>query len=117
MPSLKRLLQFHWPRNDGLCAPRTEEFEEWLESIPSSSDIYCESESMYVNPTDTGAADPGGCLVTVATTRSATGRSLRDREGDIEGMAARLEARGGAAVGMGPPATLAVSCGEGGRRH
>ena len=112
MLSLKRLLQFHWPRNDGLCAPGTEEFEEWLESIPSSSDIYCESESMYVNPTDTGAADPGGCLVTVATTRSATGRSLRDREGDIEGMAARLGARAGAAVGMGPPATLAVSCGD-----
>ncbi|MDE2764593.1 MAG: Ig-like domain-containing protein [Gemmatimonadota bacterium] len=110
MLSLKRLLEFRWPRNDGLCAPGTEEFEEWLESIPSSSDIYCESESMYVNRTDTGAANAGGCLVTVAAARSAGGRGPRDRRGGMGGIEARLRARAGEGAGMGPPATLVVPC-------
>ena len=46
MLNLSNLRELLWGSNDGLCAPRTEEFEEWLNGIESSSDIYCEAESM-----------------------------------------------------------------------
>ena len=116
MLSLKRLLVFFWPRNDGLCAPRTEEFEEWLESIPSSSDIYCEEEAMYVNRAEGGAANLGGCSVTVAAALSANGRGLRDRRVETGVPASRWRARAGAVGEAEPRGPLAVPCGEGGRR-
>ena len=109
MLSLKRLREFLWPRNDGLCAPKTEEFEEWLASIPSSSDIYCESEWMYPWEAEPGAEYPGICSVTWVAARSAMGGSVRDREAGGGRLAARLRARTGAAEV--PPGTLAVSCG------
>ena len=79
MLELKRLLEFLWARNDGLCAPKTEEFEEWLDSIPSSSDIYCESASMEMERARIGETGGGGCSVTVVAAPSAATRLGRGR--------------------------------------
>ena len=80
MLAVKDLLEFRWKGNDGLCAPATEEFEEWLDGIPSSSDIYCESASPDPERTETGAAGPGGCSVTAVASAPPAGRRLRGRE-------------------------------------
>ena len=110
--ALKRLREFFWRRNDGLCAPRTEEFEEWLDNIPSSSDIYCESASMHPGQPEAGAAGPGRCSVTVVAAPSAAGRSWLNRGARLGVMAGRLAGRAGAgAPGIGSPGMWVVGCG------
>ncbi len=131
MLALKRLLEFRWPRNDGLCAPKTEEFEAWLDGIPSSSDIYCESASMGPGEADVGVAGSGvrgktpggirpamhrggfvhglagGCLVTVAVAQPAMGPGGREAvRGVVRGRSA-----GRAQTGMGGAGTWVVGCG------
>lgn len=111
MLALKRLLEFRWPRNDGLCAPRTEEFEEWLDSIRSSSDIYCENASMRPGQAETGAAGQGGCLVTVAAAPPARGPGLRGGEADPGVVREWPAGRAEAAAGVGGTGTRVVGCG------
>lgn len=134
MLALKRLLEFRWPRNDGLCAPKTEEFEEWLDGIPSSSDIYCESASMGPGQAGVGAAGPGvrgsgphgirpalhpggfvhglpgGCLVTVAAAQPAMGPG--GREADPGVVRGRPAGRAEAGAGVGEGGTWVVGCGR-----
>ena len=70
MMAVLGLTEFFWGGNPGLCVPRTEEFEEWLESIPKSSGIYCDPEERQDH--GGGRVDaPGFCSLTVAPTRSA----------------------------------------------
>ena len=113
MLSLKHLTELFWRRNNGLCAPMTEEFEDWLEGIPKSSDIYCEGEAKRGGQVETEAAYPGSCSVTVVAAHSAFGRSLRAPGAGTEGVpgARRDFARGRAS--LGPPGTWAVSCERG----
>ena len=131
MLALKRLVEFRWPRNDGLCAPKTEEFEAWLDGIPSSSDIYCENASMGPGEAEAGAAGlgvrgrtsggirpamhrggfvhglAGGCLVTVAAAQPATGPGGREADrGVVRGRPA-----GRAQAGVGGAGTWVVGCG------
>ena len=107
MLALTRLREFRWKGNDGLCAPRTEEFEEWLDNIPSSSDIYCESASMQPGQAEAGAAGPGPCSVTVVAAPSAVGWSWLYRGARLGVVAGRLAGRAGA----GTPGTWVVGCG------
>ena len=116
MLAMTHLLEFLWQRNDGLCAPRTEEFEEWLDSIPTSSDIYCESASPAPGPGESGVAGPGGCSVTVDVPPPALGLGGRWLDGGMGVLAARLGARRGGQAPTGPPGTFAVSCEERSRR-
>lgn len=90
MMSVLGLTEFFWGGNLGLCVPRTEEFEEWLESIPKSSGIYCDAAERR-DDGGGGVGFPGFCSLTVAPTRSA-----------------RIE-RALAGIGSGGEAVLAAS--------
>ena len=70
MMAVLSLTEFFWGGNPGLCVPRTEEFEEWLESIPKSSGIYCDPAERR-DDGGGGVDVPGFCSLTVAPTRSA----------------------------------------------
>ena len=70
MMSVLGLTELFWGGNLGLCVPRTEEFEEWLESIRKSSGIYCDPEERR-DDGGGGVDVPGFCSLTVAPTRSA----------------------------------------------
>jgi len=77
MLSLRRLTELFWRRNLGLCAPKTEEFEDWLDNIPKSSQIYCDPEEMEDGGGSPESPRPGSCSLTVPATESASGRSSR----------------------------------------
>ena len=113
MLSLKRLTELFWRGNYGLCVPKTEEFRAWLEGIPKSSRIYCETEDMESGPREPDASGPGSCSVTVVAAESPSARLARTsgpgpgRVGDARREPARGPGR------LGPPGTRAVSCRDG----
>ena len=65
---LESLRTLTFGSNDGLCAPGTADFSEWLEGLPSSNGPYCnESDrmvlrSLYEAATGTGWSDSRGWL-------------------------------------------------------
>ena len=114
MLSLTRLTELFWRRNNGLCAPRTEEFEEWLEGIPKSSQIYCEAEEMEWSQVETETADPGICWLTVAAPQDAAeGRLSHPRGAGRGGMAGARSQQMELPANIGPPGIRAVSCDRG----
>lgn len=112
MLSLKRLTELFWRGNFGLCVPKTEEFEDWLDGIPKSSRIYCETDDMDSGRERPDPATPGNCSLTVVAAESATGRGQRTPvvgNADME-RALREPAR---ALPPGPPGTWSVPCARG----
>ena len=115
MLSLKRLTELFWRRNNGLCAPNTEDFEDWLKGIPKSSEIFCEAEAMIGGRGKPDPAGPGSCSVTVARAQSASGLIVRDpgagrvAPGSTRGERTRARETPGA-----PTGTMAVTCKRGG---
>ena len=111
MLSLKRLTELFWRRNNGLCAPKTEEFEDWLRGIPKSSEIFCEVEAMIGGQAEPGPVDPGRCSVTVARAVSAPGGGLGNPSARpvTVGNPRRKRVWAGTAV-EALPGTRAVSC-------
>lgn len=110
MLSLTRLTELFWRVNRGLCAPRTDEFEEWLENIPKSSEIYCEPQERKGRRGEPEAAFPGICSVTVVAPESASSSGSRTPGANREG------ARRGVVPGRAVPerpGTWGVSCGRG----
>ena len=107
MLSLKRLTELFWRGNSGLCAPKTQEFKDWLDGIPKSSDIYCDDDTHMGGPTMPEATEPGSCSVTLVAAQSVSG----------SGPPARGVGRGGGGRrprGHGSPGvagTWAVPCG------
>ncbi len=109
--NLTRLQEFYWHiRNNGLCAPDTQAFRDWLARIPNHSGIFC---------TSSGAAsmDPGmptlevvNCSVTEEAARSATGWSVPMRRRSEWLAPAELRRRAGRA-GIETPGTWHVPCG------
>ncbi len=57
MISLRRLEEFYWQNNDGLCVPVLEEFDDWLSRIPARHGDRC--------PQASGAARTGNTAVVI----------------------------------------------------
>ena len=110
MLSMKLLTEFFWRRNNGLCAPKTDEFEDWLAGIPKSSEIFCDAEAMMWPQAETDVPGPGSCSVTVVAAQSASGRTLRDLQAGTGGVAGARRIQVGSRASPGPPGTWAVSC-------
>lgn len=108
MLSMSQLNLLFWRGNNGLCAPDTEEFRQWLGSIPNSSDIYCGSESDRMPGAGTGNGAPTSCSVTVAAARSAWGAGWWEGPGETRGDPRWRERS--ARSGFGPPGTRTVRC-------
>ena len=112
MLSLKRLTELFWRGNFGLCVPKTEEFEDWLDGIPKSSRIFCENEEMDSGRRTPELPVPGHCSVTVVAAESPKGRGLRTPQvGRVDvRRALREPAR---TLPQGPPGTWSVPCAPG----
>jgi len=109
MLSLTRLTELFWRGNFGLCVPKTDEFEDWLDGIPKSSRIFCETEEMDSGRGKPDPPAPGNCSVTWVAAESATGRGVRTPQvgrADVR-RALREPAR---ALPTGPPGTWSVPC-------
>ena len=113
MLSLKHLTELFWRRNNGLCAPMTEEFEGLARGHSEVLRYLLRRRSEEGGTGGDRAAYPGSCSVTVVAAHSASGRSLRAPGVGTEGVpgARREFARGRAS--LGPPGTWAVSCERG----
>ena len=114
MLNLSNLRELLWGSNDGLCAPRTEEFEEWLDGIKSSSDIYCEAESMPGARLEGEGedADAGvGCTATAIGASSPWIISREHRERRSAGLARRDEGLVAALPARGATQSVAVQRG------
>lgn len=109
MLSLGRLESLVWRGNNGLCAPNTEAFIQWLAGIAISSDIYCGDDAGSVQGAGAGSAAPTRCSVTVAAARPAGGRGGWERTGETRGDRG-LRQRAGDRVGIGLPGTWTVGC-------
>ncbi|MDE2764592.1 MAG: Ig-like domain-containing protein [Gemmatimonadota bacterium] len=111
MLSLKRLTELFWRRNNGLCAPKTEEFEDWLRGIPKSSEIFCEAEAMIGGRADPDPADPGICSLTVVRAASASGRGSGNfGAGAVNPAGPRRERAGVGTTREALPGTRDVPC-------
>ena len=111
MLSLKHLTELFWRGNFGLCAPQTEEFEDWLDGIPKASRIFCETGEMDSGggKPDPDPPAPGNCSVTVVAPESATGRGLRTRQaGSVD--VRRALGDPARTLPPGPPGTWSVPC-------
>ena len=64
--SLDRLRLFFWGSNDGLCAPRTKAFEDWLAGIQTVHGDFCASASASAAADRVGEPGTGRCSVTTA---------------------------------------------------
>ena len=108
MLALKRLQEFFWHiRNNGLCAPDTKPFRDWLDGMRAHSGIFCTSEGMAG-----GSRTPVmlNCSVTQVVARPATGRGVwQGRWGEQRRARAGLRGRV-EPVGTGEPGIWHVPC-------
>ena len=109
MLSMRRLESLLWRANNGLCAPNTEAFMQWLAGIPNSSDIYCGDDSGSIQGAYAGSATLTSCSVTVTAARSARGRGWWGGTGETRGDRG-LRVGESARFRIGSPGTWSVGC-------
>ena len=107
---LKRLQEFFWHiRNNGLCAPDTQAFRDWLAGIPNHSGIFCTSSGAAWTGAHMPTSEVVNCSVTEEAARSATGRSVSEgRRSDRRVRAGLRELAEG--FGNVAPATWQLPC-------
>ena len=81
--SLDEVVEAHWGRNAGLCAPRTAAFDTWLAGMDSSSGPRCTSASVdhvEVVPADARFSALGDTLRLTSVALDANGHAVADAE-------------------------------------
>ena len=108
--NLKRLDLFFWHiRNNGLCAPDTQAFRDWLAGMRGHSGIFCGSLSTTWTDATVPNAATVNCSVTEEAAPSAAGRGLSDRRRSEWHAPAELRRRAGRAA-TGTPGTWQLLC-------
>lgn len=110
MLSLRRLQEFFWHiRNNGLCAPDTQPFRDWLAGVQNNSGIFCTSGAAAWTDAGVPASEVLNCSVTEEAARSAAGHGLSARRRSDGPASAELRRRAGRA-GAETPDTWQVPC-------